>query len=73
MSEKFFLSSQLIVIEPSKAEWKRVEYAMDHHEGNDYDMDILNKLYEKSSTVIPHRRYDLLTGEFRGSKHENYL
>lgn len=63
--ERFFLSSQLIVIEPSEAEWKRVEYSMDHHEGHDYDMDILNKLYGKSSTVIPHRKYDLLSSEFR--------
>lgn len=73
MPEKFFLSSQLIVIEPSAAEWRRVEYVMDHHEGHDYDMDILNKLYGKSSTVIPHRRYDLLSGEFHNAKHENYL
>ncbi|KAJ4352005.1 U1 small nuclear ribonucleoprotein C [Didymosphaeria variabile] len=73
MPEKFFLSSQLIVIEPSEAEWKRVGYAIDHHEGHDYDMDILNKLYEKSSTVIPHRRYDMLSGEFHNAKHENYL
>ncbi|KAJ4299891.1 U1 small nuclear ribonucleoprotein C [Kalmusia sp. IMI 367209] len=73
MSDKFFLSSQLIVIEPSEAEWKRVEHAIDHHEGHDYDMDILNKLYGKSSTVIPHRKYDLLSGEFQNSKHENYL
>jgi len=71
--DKFFLSSQLIVIEPSEAEWKRVEYATDHHDGHDYDMDILNKMYEKSSTVIPHRRYDLLTGELHNDKHENYL
>ncbi|KAL1596464.1 U1 small nuclear ribonucleoprotein C [Paraconiothyrium brasiliense] len=73
MPEKFFLSSQLIVIEPSEIEWKRVGYAIDHHEGHDYDMDILNKLYGKSSTVIPHRRYDLLSGEFHDTEHENYL
>lgn len=73
MSEKFFLSSQLIVIEPSEAEWKRVEYSMDHHQGNDYDMDILNKIYGRSSTVIPHRKYDLLSGEFHGEKHQDYL
>ncbi|KAF2440103.1 glycosyltransferase family 8 protein [Karstenula rhodostoma CBS 690.94] len=73
MPEKFFLSSQLIVIEPSEAEWRRVEYAMGHHEGYDYDMDILNKIFGKSSTVIPHRRYDLLSGEFHNTKHEDYL
>jgi alpha-N-acetylglucosamine transferase len=73
MSENFFLSSQLIVIEPSEAEWKRVEYAMDHHEGHDYDMDILNKLFGKTSMVIPHRGYDLISGEFHNMEHENYL
>ena len=73
MPEKFFLSSQLIVIEPSQAEWTRVEDAMDHHQGHDYDMDILNKLYAKSSTVIPHRKYDILSGEFHNTEHENYL
>lgn len=36
-------------------------------------MDILNRLYENSSTVIPHRKYDLLSGEFRGKNHANYL
>ncbi|KAF2463684.1 nucleotide-diphospho-sugar transferase [Lindgomyces ingoldianus] len=71
--DHFFLSSQLIVIEPSEFEWKRVEDAMNHLEGHDYDMDILNKMYDKSCLVIPHRRYDLLTGEFKGTSHENYL
>ena len=71
--DHFFLSSQLIVIEPSEAEWLRVQDATDNHEGSDYDMDILNKLYGTSSTVIPHRKYDLLTGQFRGEHHEAYL
>jgi hypothetical protein len=62
--DKFFLSSQLIVIEPSEREWNRVEKAMNDHKEKDYDMDILNNLYGASSTVIPHRPYDLLTGEF---------
>lgn len=67
------LSSQVIVIEPSESEWKRVEEAIEHHEGHDYDMDILNKLYKLEAMIIPHRKYDLLTGEFRSDKHENYL
>jgi hypothetical protein len=73
--EQFFLSSQLIVIEPSEDGWQRVQSAMEHHEGHDYDMDILNKVFGASSLVIPHRRYDLLTGEFRHQidQHEAYL
>ena len=46
---------------------------MEHHEGHDYDMDILNKLYNESATIIPHRKYDLLTGEFRSDNHVRYL
>ncbi|KAI4620842.1 hypothetical protein J4E83_005204 [Alternaria metachromatica] len=73
--EQFFLSSQLIVIEPSEDSWQRVQSAMEHHEGHDYDMDILNKVFGASTSVIPHRRYDLLTGEFRHQidQHEAYL
>ncbi|KAL1801680.1 hypothetical protein ACET3X_002022 [Alternaria dauci] len=73
--EQFFLSSQLIVIEPSEDSWQRVQSAMEQHESHDYDMDILNKVFGASTLVIPHRRYDLLTGEFRSDvdKHEAYL
>jgi alpha-N-acetylglucosamine transferase len=73
--DDFFLSSQIIVIEPSEESWQRVQNAMEHHEGHEYDMDILNKVFGKSTLVIPHRRYDLLTGEFRHKvdEHEVYL
>ncbi|CAI6260981.1 unnamed protein product [Periconia digitata] len=71
--DHFFLSSQLIVVEPSMAEWERIQDAMENHEGFDYDMDILNKVYGTSSTVIPHRKYDLLTGEIRPKEHHSYL
>jgi hypothetical protein len=71
--DHFFLSSQLIVVEPSAIEWERIQEAIEHHEGFDYDMDILNKLYGTSSTVIPHRKYDLLTAELRPKSHDAYL
>ncbi|KAF2197624.1 nucleotide-diphospho-sugar transferase [Delitschia confertaspora ATCC 74209] len=71
--DKFFLSSQLVVIEPSEFDWKRIQHAINHHAENDYDMDILNKMYGDSCTIIPHRRYDLMTGEFRSAHHEKYL
>ena len=71
--DHFFLSSQVIVITPSEKEWRRVEYAIDHHEEGEFDMDILNKLYGKSCAVIPHRKFDLLSGEFHSNKHEPYL
>ncbi|KAI2486698.1 Alpha-N-acetylglucosamine transferase [Pyrenophora tritici-repentis] len=73
--DDFSLSSQVIVAEPSEETWLRVENAADNHEGNDYDMDILNKLFINSSMVIPHRKYNFLSGEFRKSPHghEAYL
>ncbi|KAF2838141.1 glycosyltransferase family 8 protein [Patellaria atrata CBS 101060] len=57
------LSSQLILIEPSAREWHR----------RDFDMEIVNALCKESCIVLPHRRYDLLAGEFRSERHEAYL
>ena len=39
----------------------------------DYDMEIVNYLYRDSALVLPHRKYDLISGEFRSSSHERYL
>ncbi len=36
-------------------------------------MDILYKLYQDSALILPSRRYDLLTTEFRADDHQNYL
>jgi hypothetical protein len=71
--QEFKLSSQLIVIEPSLTEWQRVESAMQNHQEGDFDMDILHKLYGRSCLVLPHRKYDLLSSEFRNERHEAYL
>lgn len=67
------LSSQLMVIQPSKKEFKRIEYSFDHRNTSDFDMEIVNHLYGKECLVLPHRHYDLLTGEFRKSVHHQYL
>ncbi|KAK7419922.1 hypothetical protein QQZ08_010625 [Neonectria magnoliae] len=40
---------------------------------DDYDMEIVNYLYRDSALIIPHRRYDMLTGEFRHDDHVMYL
>jgi hypothetical protein len=36
-------------------------------------MDILNLTYKNPCIIIPHRRYNLVSGEFRADKHERYL
>ncbi|KAF1971769.1 nucleotide-diphospho-sugar transferase [Bimuria novae-zelandiae CBS 107.79] len=70
-----FLSSQLLVIEPSTTEWTRVSDYMSTNPKGGFDMDILNTLYKNTALVLPHRRYDLLTSEFRKepNQHEPYL
>lgn len=67
-----FLSSQLILIEPSHTEWQRIRDFIDRSDSG-YDMDILNTLYKDSCSVIPHKRYNLLSGEYRSEKHDKYL
>jgi alpha-N-acetylglucosamine transferase len=76
LSNQFTLSSQVVLIEPTAEEFARIMAAVDTAKGNEYDMEIVNNLYRKDCLIIPHRRYDLLTGEFRhvGAKeHANYL
>ncbi|KAL9105936.1 MAG: hypothetical protein Q9227_008960 [Pyrenula ochraceoflavens] len=69
------LSSQLVLLEPSEFEFSRIMDAMDHLAPNDFDMEIVNNLYRDSCWIIPHRKYDLLSGEFRNDpdKHDKYL
>ncbi|KAG9963687.1 glycosyltransferase family 8 protein, partial [Aureobasidium melanogenum] len=67
------LSSQLVVIEPSKQEFERILHAFEHRENTDFDMEIVNNLYGRDCLILPHRPYDLLTGEFRSKEHHKYL
>ncbi|KAI1697864.1 glucose N-acetyltransferase 1 [Ditylenchus destructor] len=71
--DKRILSSQLVLIEPSTAEFERVMKAMRVGKSDDYDMDIVNNLYKDSALILPHRPYNLLTGEFRATNHTGYL
>ncbi|KAK3291532.1 glycosyltransferase family 8 protein [Chaetomium fimeti] len=69
------LSSQLILAQPSADEFARVLARVEEAGGNDYDMEIVNYLYGDSALVLPHRPYDLVSGEFREApdKHGRYL
>ncbi|KAL4860801.1 hypothetical protein BDV12DRAFT_181099 [Aspergillus spectabilis] len=67
------LSSQLVLIQPSEFEFTRVMAAISDAGSSDYDMEIVNDLYKDSALILPHRRYDLLTGEFRSKSHSAYL
>ena len=68
------LSDQIILIEPSAFEFSRIEDAINNAGNNVFDMDIVSDMYFDSALVMPHRRYDLLTGELRRSDgHVAYL
>ncbi|KAH7316694.1 nucleotide-diphospho-sugar transferase, partial [Stachybotrys elegans] len=67
------LSSQLVLLQPSAVEFERIQAQTDASGTDDYDMEIVNQLYLDSATVLPHRPYDLLTGEFRSEDHSAYL
>jgi alpha-N-acetylglucosamine transferase len=74
LSEESTLSSQLVLIQPTAEEFKRVTEAIDSAKSGEFDMEIVNNLYSRDCLILPHRRYDLLTGEFRnGGNHTNYL
>ncbi|KAK3644381.1 hypothetical protein LTR56_009633 [Elasticomyces elasticus] len=67
------LSSQLVLIEPSEREFIRVLDSLQHRTSQQFDMEIVNDLYGDSCFIIPHRRYDLLTGELKAENHSKYL
>ncbi|KAK8015141.1 hypothetical protein PG990_008437 [Apiospora arundinis] len=67
------LSSQLMLVQPSATEFDRVMQKTEVAGVDDYDMEIVNQLYADQAMILPHRPYDLLTGEFRGDEHEKYL
>ncbi|KAF5665317.1 alpha n-acetylglucosamine transferase [Fusarium heterosporum] len=67
------LSSQVMLIEPSEIEFTRIMERVQTAIYGEYDMEIVNKLYRDSALIFPHRRYDLLSGEFRTDNHAQYL
>jgi alpha-N-acetylglucosamine transferase len=68
-----FLTSHIMVIQPSVHEFSRIQAAMKSAGHGVYDMDVVNKLYGAACLVLAHRKYALLTGEFRSDDHRKYL
>lgn len=67
------LSLQLLVVEPSPSEFERFEAAIIAAPPGSFDMEIVDDLYHDNGMILPHRPYDLLTGEFRSMDHKAYL
>ncbi|KAM0372215.1 hypothetical protein ACHAPK_004787 [Fusarium culmorum] len=70
---KRILSSQVMLIQPDDVEFERIVQKMNSIGPNDYDMEIVNSLYLDSALILPHRKYDMLTAEFRNKDHTAYL
>lgn len=71
--DKFKLSAQILVIKPSTFEYNRIFKAIAAARSDEFDMDILNKLYNDSALVLPHRGYGMITSTLYGDDHSNYL
>ena len=69
------LTSMFVMLEPSYKEFTRLTDAAQEarKEGREFDMDILNHFYGDSATVLSHRKYGLISGEFRSQNHEYFL
>ena len=68
------MSSQVLLIQPSKFEFDRNLKAIETAGSSDYDMEIVNNLYRDNAMILPHRPYDMLTGEYRNTLiHKDYM
>ncbi|KAF5604074.1 GNT1 alphan-acetylglucosamine transferase [Fusarium pseudocircinatum] len=73
ISPEKILSSHLMLIQPSEKELFRIMERVESVKPGEYDMEIVNQLYGDSALVFPHRRYALLSGEFRNEEHAHYI
>ncbi|KAF5241947.1 hypothetical protein FANTH_8907 [Fusarium anthophilum] len=73
ISPEKILSSHIMLIQPSETELFRIMERVESVKPGEYDMEIVNQLYGDSALIFPHRRYALLSGEFRIEEHAHYL
>jgi hypothetical protein len=62
--EKKILATHIMLLQPSKTEFERIMDAVNDATSSDYDMEIVNSLYQDSALILPHRPYGLLTREY---------
>jgi alpha-N-acetylglucosamine transferase len=69
------LASHIMLITPSAAEFERIQALTKKAGLGMSDMEIVNQLFGKTCMVLPHRKYALLTGEFRREEkgHRGFL
>jgi alpha-N-acetylglucosamine transferase len=62
-----------MLIEPSNIEFSRIQKQIELAPKYYNDMEIINSLYHASALLLPHRKYALVSGEFRSDTHTVYL
>ncbi|KAL2854097.1 nucleotide-diphospho-sugar transferase [Aspergillus pseudodeflectus] len=67
------LAVHVLLLQPSESAFNRVMAAVSDAGSSEYDMEILNRLYNNTAQILPHRGYALLTREFRLKSHSNYM
>ncbi|KAK4074499.1 uncharacterized protein Triagg1_5095 [Trichoderma aggressivum f. europaeum] len=67
------LTSHVTVIQPSKREFNRIQKRVQLSDKDEYDMELLDRLYADTAMVIPHRPYAMLSSGFRETDHHLYL
>ena len=70
--EKHELTSLLILMQPSVAEYSRIMRMVERAGHTTYDMELMSGMYSNSAMVLPHRQYALLTREFLFANHSLY-
>jgi len=72
--EGWQFSSHLMLITPTPTEFSKINDAVRAAGPEEYDVDILNTIYNKNQILrIPQRPFNLLSGEFRRRSHGEYL
>ncbi|EHK19031.1 glycosyltransferase family 8 protein [Trichoderma virens Gv29-8] len=73
MKSRMTLSSHVMVIQPSEQEFDRIQKRVQLADNDEYDMELLNKLYADTAMVLPHRPFAMISSEFRETDHHLYL
>lgn len=72
LEDRHWMTSALLLLQPSEFEYQRVKNAIASAGSDEYDMEILNGLYKRSCLVLPHRPYFILTREFTSVEDHSY-
>ncbi|CAH0057762.1 unnamed protein product, partial [Clonostachys solani] len=68
---KQVLGSHVMLLEPNEGRYQKI--IEEAKRSGDFDMEVVNHLFQDSAMILPHRRLALLTGEFRNKDHSKYL